>query len=140
MEEISSIIVHASAISFSGKGILILGASGSGKSKLALALISCGAILIADDQVILNNNKNEIVLSAPKAILGKIEARNIGILEVSSTKAQLCLVVSLDKTEHNRLPKTKYTEYFGKKIQTLHCKDLNGLEHSLIHFLKKIIM
>lgn len=137
MEEISSIIVHASAISFSGKGILILGASGSGKSKLALALISCGAILIADDQVILNNNKNEIVLSAPKAILGKIEARNIGILEVSSTKAQLCLVVSLDKTEHNRLPKTKYTEYFGKKIQILHCKDLNGLEHSLIHFLKK---
>ena len=137
MEEISSIIVHASAVSFSGKGILILGASGSGESKLALALISCGAILIADDQVILNNNKNEIVLSAPKAILGKIEARNIGILEVSSTKAQLCLVVSLDKTEHNRLPKTKYTEYFGKKIQILHCKDLNGLEHSLIHFLKK---
>ena len=137
MEEISSIIVHASAVSFSGKGILILGASGSGKSKLALALISCGAILIADDQVILNNNKNEIVLSAPKAIRGKIEARNIGILEVSSTKAQLCLVVSLDKTEHNRLPKTKYTEYFGKKIQILHCKDLNGLEHSLIHFLKK---
>ena len=137
MEEISSIIVHASAVSFSGKGLLILGASGSGKSKLALALISCGAILIADDQVILNNNKNEIVLSAPKAILGKIEARNIGILEVSSTKAQLCLVVSLDKTEHNRLPKTKYTEYFGKKIQILHCKDLNGLEHSLIHFLKK---
>lgn len=137
MEEISSIIVHASAISFSGKGILILGASGSGKSKLALALISCGAILIADDQVILNNNKNEIVLSAPKAIRGKIEARNIGILEVSSTKAQLCLVVSLDKTEHNRLPKTKYTEYFGKKIQILHCKNLNGLEHSLIHFLKK---
>tara|TARA_B100001559_G_scaffold178414_1_gene149351 strand:- start:91 stop:507 length:417 start_codon:yes stop_codon:yes gene_type:complete len=137
LKEISSINLHASAVSFSGKGILILGASGSGKSKLALALISCGAILIADDQVILNNNKNEIVLSAPKAIRGKIEARNIGILEVSSTKAQLCLVVSLDKTEHNRLPKTKYTEYFGKKIQILHCKDLNGLEHSLIHFLKK---
>ena len=137
MKEISSINLHASAVSFSGKGILILGASGSGKSKLALALISCGAILIADDQVILDNNKNEIVLSAPKAILGKIEARNIGILEVSSTKAQLCLVVSLDKTEHNRLPKTKYTEYFGKKIQILNCKDLNGLEHSLIHFLKK---
>ena len=120
MEEISSIIVHASAVSFSGKGILILGASGSGKSKLALALISCGAILIADDQVILNYNKNEIVLSAPKAIRGKIEARNIGILEVSSTKAQLCLVVSLDKTEHNRLPKTKYTEYFGKKENTIY--------------------
>ena len=137
MKEISSINLHASAVSFSGKGILILGASGSGKSKLALALISCGAILIADDQVILNNNKNEIVLSAPKPILGKIEARNIGILEVSSTRAPLHLVVSLDKTEHNRLPKTKYTEYFGKKIQILHCKDLNGLEHSLIHFLKK---
>ena len=137
MEEISSINLHASAVSFSGKGILILGASGSGKSKLGLALISYGAILIADDQLILNNNKNEIVLSAPKAIRGKIEARNIGILEVSSTKAQLCLVVSLDKTEHNRLPKTNYTEYFGKKIQILHCNNLNGLEHSLIHFLKK---
>jgi HPr kinase/phosphorylase len=140
LREISSLNLHASAVSFSGKGILILGSSGSGKSKLALALISCGAILIADDQVILSNQKNKIILSAPKAILGKIEARNIGILEVSYTEAQLCLVVSLDKTELNRLPKTKYTEYFGKKIQTLHCKDLNGLEHSLIHFLKKIIM
>jgi len=140
LEEKSLLNLHASAVSFSGKGILILGASGSGKSKLALALISCGAILIADDQVILSNQKNKIILSAPKAILGKIEARNIGILEVSYTEAQLCLVVSLDKTELNRLPKTKYTEYFGKKIQTLHCKDLNGLEHSLIHFLKKIIM
>ena len=140
MKEISSLNLHASAVSFSGKGILILGASGSGKSKLALALISCGAILIADDQVILSNQRHKIILSAPKAILGKIEARNIGILEVSYTEAQLCLVVSLDKTELNRLPKTKYTEYFGKKIQTLHCKDLNGLEHSLIHFLKKIIM
>ena len=137
MKTKSSLNLHASAVSFSKKGILILGTSGSGKSRLALALISSGAILVSDDQVILTKNKNEITLSAPKTINGKIEARNIGILQLPNTKAPLCLVVDLDKTELNRLPTTKYTKYFGKKIKILHCKNIKGLEHSLIHFLKK---
>ena len=73
LTEKSSLNLHASAVSLDGKGILIIGVSGSGKSKLALALINSGAILVSDDQVILNNHENEIILSAPKAIIAIFE-------------------------------------------------------------------
>ncbi len=39
------------AVALAGRGILILGASGSGKSALALALVAGGAALVADDRV-----------------------------------------------------------------------------------------
>ena len=41
--------VHATAVAIAGSGVLIRGASGSGKSDLALRLIDRGAILISDD-------------------------------------------------------------------------------------------
>ena len=138
LTEKSSLNLHASAVSLDGKGILIIGVSGSGKSKLALALINSGAILVSDDQVILSNHENEIILSAPKAIIGKIEARNIGILQLPSTDAKLSLVVNLSNKEPKRLPEPHYTCYFDKKIRLLNCQNLIGLEHSLIHFLKNI--
>lgn len=43
--------IHASAVSLAGRGLLILGASGTGKSGLALEMMSRGAVLIADDRV-----------------------------------------------------------------------------------------
>ena len=78
--------VHGTAVSIDGKGLLILGQSGSGKSQLALALITHGAKLISDDQVILINTESEIILSAPKSISGKIEARFVGILKIPLLK------------------------------------------------------
>jgi serine kinase of HPr protein (carbohydrate metabolism regulator) len=44
-------MVHGTAISIGGHGVLIMGESGSGKSDLALRLIDRGAILISDDVV-----------------------------------------------------------------------------------------
>ena len=44
-----SAIVHGSAVAVDGGGVLLRGASGSGKSDLALRLIDAGAMLIADD-------------------------------------------------------------------------------------------
>ena len=46
-------IVHASAVSLGGRGVLILGRSGAGKSGLALRLIALGAQLVSDDRVVL---------------------------------------------------------------------------------------
>jgi len=43
--------IHASCVAVDGKGLLITGASGSGKSALALQLMAFGAHLIADDRV-----------------------------------------------------------------------------------------
>ena len=98
-------IVHASCISVSGKGLLIMGESRSGKSALALQLIALGADLVADDKTYLLSNEDCIRASSPQTIRGSIEARGVGILKspsVDSTK--LCYIVNMDKVERHRLP------------------------------------
>ena len=128
--------VHGTAVSIDGKGLLILGQSGSGKSQLALALITHGAKLISDDQVILINTESEIILSAPKSISGKIEARFVGILKMPVLIAPLYLVIDLDQKELDRLPKKQFVTYFDKKIPALNANGLKKLEYSLIPLLK----
>ena len=51
-----------------GKAILIKGESGSGKSSLALKLISLGANLIADDQTAVFLQKGQVFLGAPNSL------------------------------------------------------------------------
>ena len=128
--------VHGTAVSIDGKGLLILGQSGSGKSQLALALITHGAKLISDDQVILVNTESEIILSAPKSISGKIEARFVGILKMPVLIAPLYLVIDLDQKELDRLPKKKFMTYFDKKIPALNANGIKKLEYSLMPLLK----
>lgn len=128
--------VHGTAVSIDGKGLLILGQSGSGKSQLALALITHGAKLISDDQVILIDTESDVILSAPKSISGKIEARFVGILKMPVLIAPLYLVIDLDQKELDRLPKKKFVTYFNKKIPALNANGMKKLEYSLIPLLK----
>ena len=44
------LLLHATAVAIDGRAVLLRGASGSGKSDLALRLIDAGARLVADDQ------------------------------------------------------------------------------------------
>jgi len=98
-------IVHASCVSVDGKGLLIMGASGSGKSALALQLIAFGADLIADDRTNLIDTEEGLVASSPPAILGSIEARGVGILRApTADEAVLRYVVNMDEVENQRLP------------------------------------
>jgi HPr kinase/phosphorylase len=72
--------MHATAVSISGAGIMIRGASGSGKSDLALRLIDRGATLISDDQVAITRKNDRLFLSPPPVIAGKLEVRALGII------------------------------------------------------------
>jgi len=45
-------VLHASCVCLEGRAVLIRGASGSGKSGLALQLIALGAALVADDRTV----------------------------------------------------------------------------------------
>lgn len=96
--------VHGTAIAAGGKAALIRGPSGSGKSDLALRclcaapcqLLTQVARLIADDQVHLHRDGDQIVLSSPPAISGQIEVRGLGIVAVLfTTNIPLRLVVDL---------------------------------------------
>ncbi len=83
---------HASSVAINGIGVMIAGPSGSGKSDLALRLIDRGAKLISDDYVDLSLSDNEILLTAPEKISGKIEIRSLGIFDcdhVSNIPLQL---------------------------------------------------
>jgi serine kinase of HPr protein (carbohydrate metabolism regulator) len=60
-------------------GILLLGASGAGKSDLALRLIATGATLVADDRSELFVLRRALWARAPARIAGLIEIRGVGI-------------------------------------------------------------
>jgi len=47
------VLIHASCVAVEGRGVLLRGAPGAGKSDLALRLIEGGADLVSDDQVVL---------------------------------------------------------------------------------------
>jgi serine kinase of HPr protein (carbohydrate metabolism regulator) len=74
--------VHASAVRFAGKGILVRGASGSGKSGLVLQLLFADrqARLVADDRVVLSADAGRLVAAVPEAIAGLLEVRGQGIV------------------------------------------------------------
>ena len=85
--------------------MLITGASGSGKSSLALQLIALGATLVSDDRVVLQTRREGgLFMSAREAIQGQIEARGIGVLKSPSAPAMLSAIVDLDQVETERLP------------------------------------
>ncbi|NOE28129.1 HPr kinase/phosphorylase [Ruegeria sp. HKCCD6157] len=100
-----SACVHASCVSVAGRGLLIIGASGTGKSGLALQMMAFGAKLVADDRVNLEMRQNRVIASAVSQIRGLIEARQIGLVKAEpSGPVPLGYVVDLDQPEPERLP------------------------------------
>lgn len=89
------ILVHATAVQFAGKGVLLLGPSAVGKSDLALRLIDAGAILIADDQVKLEVRNQRLVAGPHERLKGLINLRGIGILRLPYQEGPLDLAVDL---------------------------------------------
>jgi serine kinase of HPr protein (carbohydrate metabolism regulator) len=91
--------VHASAVLIGEHGVLIRGASGSGKSSLVLGLIDrdpSSTRLIADDRVHLDANRGRLVATAPEAIAGRLEVRGQGVVEVAHVSpAIIRLIVEL---------------------------------------------
>lgn len=124
---------HGSAVMCNGKGILILGGSGSGKSSLALHLIAMGATLIADDVVKITNSNRGVILSCPQSIKGMIEARGIGLLTVMSIDSvPLDIVVDLSKSADSRLPHTREITFLECKFPLLHGKGNSNLSAILL--------
>lgn len=116
-----AVVLHASTVAFRGRGVLISGRSGSGKSGLALDLMALGAELVADDRTAVTVRDGRLIASCPPAISGRIEARFVGLLNAyAHGPAPLALVVDLDVTEDRRLPPFHSREIAGISLPVLH--------------------
>ena len=98
--------VQGTAVAINGRGLLLLGPPGVGKSDLALRLIDRGAQLIADDLVPCTAIRGWPHLSAPTKRIGQLMTRDIGLarLPVISIAVPLAMVLHLhhEAVEHHQ--------------------------------------
>jgi HPr kinase/phosphorylase len=95
---------HGVFVQIKGKGVLIIGKSGIGKSEVALDLISRGHKFIADDSVSFYiNDQNALMGKAPSLLKNLMEVRGLGILDIKklfgrksvASEEKLFLVIEL---------------------------------------------
>ena len=112
------VLVHASCVALEGKGVLLRGAPGAGKSDLALRLIEGGARLVADDQVALTSRGEALLAAPPSRIAGLLEVRGIGIVTVDfALQCPVYLTVDLVQSDTmERMPEAATVELCGHRI------------------------
>jgi HPr kinase/phosphorylase len=113
--------IHGVFVRLEGKGVLIIGKSGIGKSEIALDLIHKGHALISDDSVVFyKKNKANIIGEAPSILRNLIEVRGLGILDIKklfgrksvSLRNKLSLVIEL-KPYQNEIPYSRLEMNIG---------------------------
>ena len=120
-----------------GRGVLILGASGAGKSGLALRLIAQGARLVADDRVVLSRRGARLIARAPATLAGLIEARGVGILALPPLQeAEVALAVDLDRAAAARMPQQDTIAYLGVSVELISGRGVPNLDAVLTVFLQ----
>jgi HPr kinase/phosphorylase len=125
--------LHGSAVTFAGRGIVILGASGTGKSALALRLVRHGAALVADDRVALERRGAALVASAPAPLAGLIEVRGLGILRLpAAAEAVVTLAVDLDAAPVARMPQRVTVAWLGIEVELISGRDHPNLDLALM--------
>jgi HPr kinase/phosphorylase len=104
--------IHASAVLIGARAVLIQGPAGSGKSRLALALLHAArqgllpfARLVADDRAHVEAAHGRLLVRPAEALAGLIEVRGLGIRSVPyEALATVGILVELGSKDAERLP------------------------------------
>ena len=122
--------LHGVLMEIHGEGVLITGESGVGKSENAMALLSRGHRLVADDAIEIKRvGRDSLIGTAPELIRYFMEIRGIGLIDarhmfgIGAVKQEqaIDLVVRFepwdDDKRYDRLgDETQYTEILGVRV------------------------
>ena len=119
--------IHASAVLVGARAVLIQGASGAGKSRLALALLEAaaqGALrfarLVADDRAHVEASHGRLLVRPAPALAGLIEVRGLGIRRLPfEPLAVVGTLVELGLPSTERLPGPSFTSIAGIRLPRL---------------------
>ncbi|MEZ5799548.1 MAG: HPr kinase/phosphatase C-terminal domain-containing protein [Nitratireductor sp.] len=112
-------------VDIDGRGVLIEGNPGSGKTSLALGLIDIArsrghdANLVCDDQAILSSCDGRLLASCPPSIRGLVEIRGFGISRIKAlAQTPVALAVRLvgDEAVQRRMPEPMVAEIGGINV------------------------
>jgi len=129
------------------KGVLFLGDSGSGKSRLALSLLNANGRLVSDDVVEIFRLENEIVGRAPgsnsidgkkrkiREIKGLLEVKGVGIVDIGRVlgpsfvidKSKIDLAIEL-VNEKELSKKTTFDDEDGMGICSNFCISIEKVQ------------
>lgn len=130
-------MLHASCVAVDGRAVLIRGASGSGKSGLALQLMAMGARLVADDRTRVWRDGGAVIADAPDRLRGRIEAREIGILSAPAAgPTPVALIVDMDRAETDRLPAHRTEPLLGVALPVARKSTLPHFPSAIVTYLK----
>lgn len=128
---------HGTAVSVDGKAVLIVGPPGAGKTTFALEMMSHGARLVADDQVLTKREGDSIWLSPPETIAGMIEVYGLGILRVPfEARAKLMAIVDLTQRERERVPIKRNRRFQNVHIPLIYSTGRDILPYAIFLMLK----
>src|SRR6476619_5117836 len=104
--------VHASAVLIGNRAVLIRGPAGSGKTRLALALIEAARAghirferLVAYDRVEIAACHGRLLLRPPSPLTGLVEVRGAGIRRIDYESVAVAgWVIDLDAADADRMP------------------------------------
>lgn len=123
-------LMHGVFLNIYGKGVIIKGDSGIGKSEIALELIKRGHLLVADDAVELYQIGQNIIGKSPVVLQNLLEIRGIGVIDVAKMfgvgaimeKDQVDLIIQLERW----VPSKEYTRIGLEDKQVV--EDVLGVE------------
>jgi HPr kinase/phosphorylase len=130
--------IHATSVVFCGRGLLLCGKSGAGKSDLALRIMDAGGSLISDDYTNLIVKDGQLFGSPPEPIKGLIEVRGIGLLKVPFINSARMDVVVMCESHGpiERLPGALTTTIEGILLKQI---SLNPFESSAVAKLRAFL-
>lgn len=111
---------QATCVEIGGRGLLIQGPPGSGKSSLALSLIDRGARLVGDDSLLVEAKDGRLLARPHPSTYGLLEIRNLGLLAFPCAQvASLALAVVLDPAAPRYIEEASSLDLCGASIPSL---------------------